>query len=116
MKHKFLILALFSVSLLSCKKYLDINSDPDTPQNPDPTSVFPTLIANIPGGGGERGTGGVQSDALWIGSYIQFWHSRTNDAGVIGQADWDRMAKLILVQAREWSIVLMKELKEANGM
>lgn len=90
MKNKILILALFSVSLLSCRKYLDINSDPDTPQNPDPTSVFPTLIANIPGGGGERGTGGVQSDALWIGSYIQFWHSRTSDAGTVGQADWDR--------------------------
>jgi hypothetical protein len=87
---KILILILVSTSLISCRKYLDINSDPDTPQDPDPTSVFPTLIANIPGGGGERGTGGVQSDALWIGSYIQFWHSRTNDASAVGQADWDR--------------------------
>jgi hypothetical protein len=91
MKNKLFILLIASVTMVSCKKWLDINSDPDTPQTPDPTSVFPTLIANIPGGGGERGTGGVQSDALWIGSYIQFWHSRTNDATVIAQADWDRL-------------------------
>lgn len=89
MKKIFLIILFGSVALVSCKKYLDINSDPDTPQNPDPTSVFPTMLANIPGGGGARGTGGVQSDALWIGSYIQFWHSRSNSNAVLGQADWD---------------------------
>ncbi len=88
MKKIFLILFIGSFTLVSCKKFLDINSDPDTPQNPDPTSVFPTMLANIPGGGGNRGTGGVQSDALWIGSYIQFWHSRINTTAV-GQYEWD---------------------------
>lgn len=89
MKKILLIILFGSVSLMSCRKFLDINSDPDTPQNPDPTSVFPPMLANIPGGGGARGTGGVQFDALWIGSYIQFWHSRSSSNAVVAQADWD---------------------------
>ncbi len=89
MKKIFLILVIGSLTLVSCKKFLDINSDPDTPQNPDPTSVFPAMLANIPGGGGARGTGGIQFDALWIGSYIQFWHSRSNSNATVAQADWD---------------------------
>ncbi|MBC7616868.1 MAG: SusD/RagB family nutrient-binding outer membrane lipoprotein [Pedobacter sp.] len=43
-----LLFVLFTVN--SCKKYLDINSDPDTPQNPDPSSVFPAMLSAIPRG------------------------------------------------------------------
>ncbi|NII29049.1 SusD/RagB family nutrient-binding outer membrane lipoprotein [Pseudoflavitalea sp. X16] len=86
MKKILFIILAGSVLLTSCKKFLDINSDPDTPQNPDPTSVFPVLISNIPGAGGERGTGGVQFDALWIGSYIQFWHAFNSSQN---QFTWD---------------------------
>ncbi|MEO7264013.1 MAG: SusD/RagB family nutrient-binding outer membrane lipoprotein [Ferruginibacter sp.] len=52
-------------SLTGCKKYLDINSDPDTPQFPDPSSVFPTQLAAIPRG--------LQFDARYAGRYIQNW-------------------------------------------
>ncbi|MEJ7821691.1 MAG: SusD/RagB family nutrient-binding outer membrane lipoprotein [Chitinophagaceae bacterium] len=87
MKKIIFLLLFFSISIISCKKYLDINSDPDTPQNPDPTSVLPVILSSIPGGGGERGSGGVQFDGLWIGSYVQFWHARnTGD----NNNDWDR--------------------------
>lgn len=64
--------------ITSCTKYLDINSDPDTPQNPDASSVFPAMLAGIP-----RGT---QYDGRYVSKYIQnFAQSAT---GVAGTA-WD---------------------------
>ena len=89
---KILIALLFLTTIISCKKYLDINSDPDTPQNPDPTSVLPGILANIPFGGGERGTGGVAVDGVWIGSYIQFWHARSvvTNGTIDNNNDWDK--------------------------
>jgi hypothetical protein len=79
MKRKIIIAAFALTTLLaigSCKKYLDINSDPDTPQTPDASSVFVAMLGNLPAG--------IQFDAVWIGRYIQFWHVNTaND-------DWDR--------------------------
>lgn len=54
-----------------CKKYLDINTDEDTPQNPDPTSVFPTQLSAIP-----RGT---QYDSRYIARYIQNWLTGGNN-------------------------------------
>lgn len=79
MKKIFLI--LFSGMLLfsSCKKFLDINSDPDTPQTPDPTSVLLTQYA--------AAADAIQFDALWIGPYVQMFGARgTADA----QNDWDK--------------------------
>jgi Starch-binding associating with outer membrane len=79
MKRKLIIAAITLTTLISigsCKKYLDINSDPDTPQNPDASSVFVALLGNLPAG--------IQFDAVWIGRYIQFWNvNSAND-------DWDR--------------------------
>lgn len=81
MKKYFIILISF-VSLFQlsgCKKYLDINSDPDTPQQPDASSVFPAMLAAIP-----RGT---QFDARYVSKYIQnFGQSTTAAAGNI----WDQ--------------------------
>jgi hypothetical protein len=51
------------VLLGGCKKYLDINSDKDTPQFPDPSSVFPTQLAAIPRG--------LQFDARFVSKYVQ---------------------------------------------
>jgi hypothetical protein len=51
------------INTVGCKKYLDINSDPDTPQQPDVSSVFPAMLAAIP-----RGT---QFDARYVSKYIQ---------------------------------------------
>lgn len=72
MKKIFLYTVLFTTlaSAISCKKYLDINTDEDTPQNPDPTSVFPTQLTGIP-----RGT---QYDARYLARYIQNWLTGNN--------------------------------------
>lgn len=68
---KKIILAFSLISVLAgmqgCKKFLDVNSDPDTPQNPDPTSVLPAMLAAIPRG--------IQFDARFIGRYNQFFLS-----------------------------------------
>jgi hypothetical protein len=71
MKKIFLYTVLFAtLAFASCKKYLDINTDEDTPQNPDPTSVFPTQLTGIP-----RGT---QYDARYLARYIQNWLTGNN--------------------------------------
>ena len=65
------ILILFS----GCKKYLDINRDEDTPQNPDPSSVFPAMLGAIPRG--------LQFDARFVSKYIQNWGvNNSANAGV----------------------------------
>lgn len=59
----FFLLSLLITGMSGCKKYLDINSDPDTPQQPDASSVFPAMLSAIP-----RGT---QYDARYVSKYIQ---------------------------------------------
>lgn len=70
---KIIIGAVFALTAIAsftgCKKFLDINSDPDTPQFPDPSSVFPTQLAAIPRG--------LQFDARYAGRFIQNWTSVT---------------------------------------
>lgn len=65
----------------SCKKYLDINSDPDTPQFPDASSVFPTQLAGIPRG--------LQYDARYAGRFIQNWLSANTASAA--NVNFDRM-------------------------
>ncbi len=81
MKNIFIKTILFSFLLMSfagCKKYLNINSDPDTTQNPSNSSVFPAMLAGIPRG--------VQYDARYMSKYIQNLLASAN-----GNADtWDR--------------------------
>lgn len=52
---------------IGCKKWVDINSDPDTPQFPDPSSVLPAQLAAIPRG--------LQYDARYAGRFVQNWGS-----------------------------------------
>ncbi len=59
--YSLLVAGIFA--LPSCKKYLDINSDEDTPQFPDVSSVFPTQLAAIPRG--------LQFDARYVSKYVQ---------------------------------------------
>ncbi len=75
--YKFCLLAGLVASLASCKKYLDINTDQDTPQNPDATSVFSTQLTAIP-----RGT---QYDARYLARYIQNWMT----GNVTNSNTWD---------------------------
>lgn len=69
MKHKLyniLIIALTMSMVTGCKKYLDINSDPDTTQEPSNSSVLPQCIAAI--------ATGLQSDGgLYVSKYVQNW-------------------------------------------
>lgn len=67
------LVLLFTVS--GCKKYLDINRDEDTPQNPDASSVFPAMLGAIPRG--------LQFDARYASKYVQNWGANTvANAGV----------------------------------
>ena len=67
MKRNFLITGITTLIVLmfftGCKKYLDINSDPETPQNPDASSVFPAMLGGIPRG--------LQFDARYSSKYVQ---------------------------------------------
>ena len=59
--NKLIAIFLIGISITAatgCKKYLDVNLDPDTPQFPDPSSVFPTQLAAIPRG--------LQFDARYV--------------------------------------------------
>lgn len=66
---KYLVLLTVISTSIGCKKYLDINSDPDTPQNPDPSSVMPAMLAGIPRG--------IQFDSRYVGKYAQNWAANT---------------------------------------
>ncbi len=44
--NKYLLALVFFTSLISCKKYFDINSDPASPQNADLASILPPVLAN----------------------------------------------------------------------
>lgn len=64
------ITAIMILTMMSgCKKYLDINSDPDTPQNPDASSVFPAMLSAIPRG--------LQYDARYASKYVQNFGANT---------------------------------------
>jgi hypothetical protein len=76
---KILFPVLLIASMTGCKKYLDINSDPDTPQFPDASSVFPAMLSGIP-----RGT---QFDARYVSKYIQNFAQSTSGAATV---IWDK--------------------------
>jgi len=81
--NKLIAILLIGVSLtaVSCKKYLDVNRDVDTPQFPDPSSVFPTQLAGIPRG--------LQFDARYVSRWVQ--NFETADASRSTDINWDRM-------------------------
>lgn len=79
--NTFILLFAVMTVMTGCKKWLDVNYDPATPQDPDPASVFPAQLAGLPRGN--------QYDARYVGRYIQNWEtsltSRTADIV------WDQM-------------------------
>lgn len=70
MKQRTLIILVLLVGLLApaigCKKYLNVNSDPDTIQEPSPSSVLPPMMANM--------AYGLQRDGRYICKYISNFH------------------------------------------
>lgn len=84
MNKKLIIILLIGATVVGagCKKYLDVNKDEDTPQFPDPSSVFPTQLAAIPRG--------LQFDARYASRYTQ--NFGVSDAGRSAtETNWDRM-------------------------
>ncbi len=83
---KLIIVAMAAMTIMatvsSCKKYLDVNSDPDTPQFPDVSSVFPTQLAGIPRG--------LQYDGRYVGRFIQNWLVSSSTASA-ANTNFDRM-------------------------
>jgi hypothetical protein len=71
MKKQKLIILVLLVSILvpgiGCKKYLNVNSDPDTIQEPSPSSVLPAMLAYM--------TYGLQRDGRYISKYIGNFHT-----------------------------------------
>lgn len=71
MKNKYIIyIAILSISLAGCKKYLDVNTDPATPQTPDSKTLTMPLFAQM-----ERG---IQFDSRYLSNVIQFWGRNTS--------------------------------------
>ena len=69
-KIMYFTVATFLLIATGCKKWLDINSDPDTTQEPSNSSVLPPLLAAIPTA--------LQADGgLYIAKYTQNWLTHT---------------------------------------
>jgi len=65
-----LFFAFALMSATGCKKYLDVNTDPATPQDPDSKSLTPPLFAQM-----ERG---IQYDSRFLGAVIQYFGGFVN--------------------------------------
>ena len=71
MKKIYILFAVFTIVLgTGCKKYLDINTDPATPQDPESRTLTPPLFAQM-----ERG---VQFDSRYLGGVIQYFGGAVN--------------------------------------
>jgi len=69
-------LAVLFVAGAGCKKYLDINSDPDTTQSPSNSSVLPQCLAAM--------ATGLQSDGgLYVAKYTQNWFTSASTSASI---------------------------------
>src|SRR5215207_9188120 len=83
--NKIIAILLISAAIIAvpgCKKYLDVNRDEDTPQFPDPSSVFPTQLAAIPRG--------LQFDGRYTSRYVQNF-GVSDAARSATETNWDRM-------------------------
>src|SRR5882757_7041407 len=75
MKKISLFIALFALLVAGstgCKKYLNINSDPDTTQDPSASSVLPALLGAV--------SYGVQRDGRYVSHYIANFGSYSSAA------------------------------------
>ena len=70
MKNRYIMFAaVLLLSLTACKKYLDVNTDPATPQDPDARNLTMPLFAQM-----ERG---VQFDSRYLSNVTQVWGRNT---------------------------------------
>lgn len=83
--RKTTIFILSCALFFSCKKYLNINSDPDTTQQPSNSSVLPPILAGIP-------TALQVDGGTYVAKYIQNWLT----GSAANQNAWD-------LQGYSWS-------------
>ncbi|GAB2702266.1 hypothetical protein GCM10027037_29730 [Mucilaginibacter koreensis] len=77
MKKIFYIAAMAAITVTSgCKKYLDVNQNPSTPQVADAAALLPSMQANM--------ARGLWFDGRYAGQYVQQWGSST------AANTWDR--------------------------
>lgn len=77
MKKIYILIATYVVLLsLGCKKYLDINTDPATPQTAESRTLTPPLFAQM-----ERG---IQYDSRYLGGIIQYFGGNVNVGEIHG--------------------------------
>ena len=118
-----LFFAFALMSAAGCKKYLDINTDPATPQDPDSKSLTPPLFAQM-----ERG---IQYDSRYVGGVIQYfggfvnvgethgWISGSDAAGEIWRTNYYGLGgnlNLIIDKStsqQEWNYVGMAQAMKA---
>ncbi|UKT63599.1 SusD/RagB family nutrient-binding outer membrane lipoprotein [Pedobacter mucosus] len=76
MKNIYILFAAVAtmISVSSCKKYLDVNTDPATPQDVESKTLTPPLFSQM--------ARGVAYDARYLGPVIQNWGYRTT--GYVG--------------------------------
>src|SRR5687767_9091148 len=75
------VLLVALIAFAGCKKFLNINSDPDTTQTPSNSSVLPQCLAAM--------ATALQSDGgLYIAKYIQNWV--TADGSATANFETDR--------------------------
>ncbi|WP_231425511.1 SusD/RagB family nutrient-binding outer membrane lipoprotein [Pedobacter sp. Leaf250] len=71
MKKIYIVITALMVFLSAgCKKYLDVNTDPATPQTPESKTLTPPLFAQM-----ERG---IQFDSRYLGGLIQYFGGSVN--------------------------------------
>ena len=71
MKKIYIVIAVLAVFVSAgCKKYLDVNIDPATPQTPESKTLTPPLFAQM-----ERG---IQFDSRYLGGVIQYFGGAVN--------------------------------------
>ncbi|AZI25045.1 SusD/RagB family nutrient-binding outer membrane lipoprotein [Pedobacter sp. G11] len=71
MKKIYIVITALAVFLSAgCKKYLDVNTDPATPQVPENRTLTPPLFAQM-----ERG---IQFDSRYLGGLIQYFGGNVN--------------------------------------
>lgn len=72
MKKRMILYAVLTVMILTsgCKKYLNVNSDPATPQDVDSKTLTPPLFAQM-----ERG---LQFDGRYLGLLVQYFGGAVN--------------------------------------
>lgn len=72
MKKIYILFTVFAVTIIAsgCKKYLDVNTDPATPQDPQSKTLTPPLFAQM-----ERG---IQYDSRYLGALVQYFGGNVN--------------------------------------